>query len=325
MYFSIITCTYNPDDEIFNRLIKAVSRLEIPNNVSVEWIIVDNNSTQSVEKSFDFSSIQIPLLHVVEQTPGLTSARIAGFKASKGDWIVFFDDDNEPNEDYIKNAFALINNNNNVGIWGAGRIAVNFEKNARWLEAYRQLFQERNIKNEIIQNSNTWQNNYPQGTGQVIKRMLFEDYKTKVESNQYSLSDRSGKSLSSGGDVQIVLNAIKYGYCVGVSEDLKLYHHIDASKCSFSYVLRLIYGMASGAVLAHHQVFPYKTNYQPISNKNVLTILLNYIRQFKIQAFSKSKISILAQRLGDLNAQWVAFGDTISKPTLLRQLEKRIF
>jgi glycosyltransferase involved in cell wall biosynthesis len=326
---SLITCTYNPNVEIFERLIAAIANLNTK-EVSVEWIVVDNNSAKAVEEQFDFTLLSMPVVHVIEIKPGLTQARIAGSKMAKGDWLLFFDDDNEPNNDYLISVANLIKKYNNVKCWGAGNIYVNFQdtKDSHWLQDYRSVYQERHIIGEIIQEAKVWNSNYPQGTGQVITKSLFDDYLIKVANGLYSLSDRKGQSLSSGGDVQIVLNVIKLGYKVGISDKLLLQHNIDAHKSTFKYLFKLIYGMASGAVLAHHQVFPSRlpdkiTN--KITNKIVLTIVTNYFRQFKFKAFSREKLLIFSQRMGDLNAYWIAFNSDIKKPKVLQIIEKYVF
>lgn len=326
--FSIITCTYNPNVEIFNRLIEAIVRLKTPEYSSVEWIVVDNNSEQSIKEGFDFSAVQIPVTHILETTPGLTNARIAGAKETKGDWLVFFDDDNEPNEVYLIKAKQLISKYQEVKCWGPGNISVRFHqiKDSIWLGKYKNIFQERHINGEIIQNEKQWNSNYPQGTGQIIEKRFFHDYADQIASGIYSMSDRTGKSLSSGGDVQIALNVIKLGGKVGVSEKLSIYHHIEASKASFNYLKKLIYGMASGAVLAHQQVFPiYKNNNSLKSDSQVFKVVFNYFRQYKCKAFSKDKQLVFAQRMGDLKATLLTDSRDIKQPILLRLIEKFYF
>ena len=96
-------------------------------------------------------------------------------------------------------------------------------------------------------------------------------------------------------------------------------------KQMFLYLFKLIYGMASGAVLAHHQVFPSRLPENKITNKIVLTIVTNYFRQFKFKAFSREKLLIFSQRMGDLNAYWIAFNSDIKKPKVLQIIEKYVF
>lgn len=324
---SVITCTYNPDVQIFKKLIAAIALMQWPSKSTLEWIIVDNNSSHAIKNNFDFSNVKMEVVHVSEINPGLTHARIAGSKMAKGDWLVFFDDDNEPNDDYLVNAAVLIKTYKNVKCWGAGNIFVNFQetKDSNWLQNYKNVYQERHIYGEIIQKDKAWNSNYPQGTGQIITKILFNDYLEQVANGIYSLSDRKGQSLSSGGDVQIALNVIKNGYKVGISEKLSLQHNIDANKSTFEYLFKLIYGMASGAILSHNQVFKTSKKDFHLSNSNVLKVLINYIRQFKLNVLKRKNLTVFAQRMGNLNAQFVANENIKNKPLTLRLIEKYCF
>lgn len=323
---SIITCAYNPNTFIFNRLIAAIANLNTE-GIDAEWIVVDNNSIHSVQNSFDFSKVTIKLKHVIEKNPGLTNARIAGANEAKGHWLLFFDDDNEPNVEYLINIAALINKYNDVKCWGAGNIFVNFEvtKDSLWLQNYKEMYQERHVTGEIIQEDKVWNSNYPQGTGQCIAKLLFDDYIDKVSNGTYSLSDRKGKSLSSGGDVQIVLNVIKNGYKVGISDRLSLQHNIDANKSTFNYLFKLIYGMASGAILSYEQVFKTPREEFQLSNSKIIIVLFNYLRQFKFSLLDRKNLLVFAQRMGNLNAQFVASKNMKSKPLTLKLIEKYCF
>ena len=48
--FSIIVCTYNPNFEIFKRLIQAISKFEYA-QIEYEVIIVDNNSSPKLSQN----------------------------------------------------------------------------------------------------------------------------------------------------------------------------------------------------------------------------------------------------------------------------------
>ena len=98
---SIIICTYNPETAIIKRCLSAVKRLQII-GIEYEVILVENNCITSIKENSElsliaegFNGLQI----ISENKPGLSNARIAGVNKSTGNWIVFFDDDNEPSED----------------------------------------------------------------------------------------------------------------------------------------------------------------------------------------------------------------------------------
>ena len=122
--FSIIICTYNPNREIFQRLLNALLQFDI-SSPEHEVIIVDNNSNPALNenelvKSFLNKKQNSKL--ITEKNPGLTSARIAGIKNAKYEWLIFFDDDNEPDINYLKDASNAIAKINTVGVKETSRL-----------------------------------------------------------------------------------------------------------------------------------------------------------------------------------------------------------
>ena len=324
MKFSIIICTYNPNLIIFNKLINSILRI---NNLSPgnEVIIVDNNSTNSLEK---FSNIQnlsnLDIKVIKEDKPGLTSARIAGIKITKYEWIVFFDDDNEPEPDYIIKATSAINKYLKVGAWGPGNINVVYSDNAdEWLETKKDLFQQRNEIITSFAGTKNWQSCYPFGTGMIINRKIAFEYADRVESGRYTLTDRKGKSLSSGGDVQLVLTAIDIGYEAGTIAGMSLNHLIDSSKANLSYLVKQQYGTASAYVNAYNQVFiKDKLDVGKVSNLSIIKKIYTLYR-VNYYGLKKEDFSLLvSKRMGEMNAAVSAKGSL--KPLLLKIYEKII-
>jgi glycosyltransferase involved in cell wall biosynthesis len=172
--FSLIICTHNPKEKIFFRLLLALERLD-KTGLDYEIIIVDNNShTPSYSRNYisDFLKKELKAKIVGESNPGLTSARISGMRNSKFDWLVFFDDDNEPSVDYLVNAQLLIEKYSNVGAWGPGIIQVEYEigRIPIWFHKNRSFFQETFVEKTIFDKKEEWCDFYPNGTGLIIKR-----------------------------------------------------------------------------------------------------------------------------------------------------------
>ena len=61
-------------------------------------------------------------------------------------------------------------------------------------------------------------------------------YIKQVNEGNYTLSDRKGNNLSSGGDLQMVLTSIKLGYEVGTIPELKMNHMINKNKSQLSSI-----------------------------------------------------------------------------------------
>lgn len=258
--YSVIICSYNPDPRLIERCLNAVASLNA-DYLNIEIILVDNNCTVPLENTSLVKEMKVKMnnLNVIEERKqGLTSARISGIKRAKGEVIIFFDDDNEPEVNYLQELHRLNRQYEHVAIWGPGNVWVDFvdgiESN---IEEYaRGVFQERHNKHVTYSNTREWQNCYPFGTGMCVRATYLSEYAELVNGGMLTLSDRKGNQLSSGGDVQIVLTYLKKGLGVGVSPGLKLNHIIPAKRANYDYIARLLYGVFIESTITTGQVFP---------------------------------------------------------------------
>lgn len=259
---TLVSCLYNSNEQLLDRLLRAVSQFEVPHNTQVEYILIDNASShpmaeQATVKSF-MQEAPFPTQVIVESQPGLTFARICGIKAAKGQFIIFFDDDNEPASDYLTQAITLMEAFPFVGIWGPGTIKAELlgKVPATLENHYKYTFQEKSMPFE--QYTRTIQGNeaFPLGTGMVLRREVLTPYLQAFEERKYTLTDRIGNSLASSGDTQIVLTAIKNGWAVGNAPQLKMVHIIPDSRTNIRYMKRLSFGVNSSAKKVFAEVYP---------------------------------------------------------------------
>jgi len=258
--YSIIICTYNPDERLLKRCLHAVQQLD-RRSISTEVILVDNNSAAPVANLpfVQACMAQVPamqILHVQEQ--GLKYARIAGIEAAAGRYIVYFDDDNEPESDYLQGLRRLHAQYPQVAAWGPGHVWVDFiDGIAPDIADYAHIaFQERHNGNTAFAAIPEWQACYPFGTGLCISTGLLKEYVARIGAGQLTLSGRQGRLLSSGDDTQMVLLCISKGYAAGISPLLKIKHIIPAKRCSYQYLQRLAYGTGVCYETCLLQVFP---------------------------------------------------------------------
>ena len=328
--FSIIICSYNPNDEIFNRLINAVENLDT-SELQFEVIIIDNNSSLSLasrEYVSDFLKRQPNACVIFETNPGLTSARIAGIKQAKYDWLIFFDDDNEPDSNYLKKSQDSINQYPKVGAWGPGEVNVEYQNNnlPNWYYNRKEIFQGILLKEISIGNKQEWSICYPNGTGLILKIEIANEYIRMVETKAITLTDRIGKSLSSGGDTQMVLLALKNGYFAGLNPQLKLNHLISVKKTKTIYLLKQSYMTASCFVKAYNEIY-FESNQIPVileGNKRVLQVVILTLRKRFLKINKRDFLIEIYSRLGEINARYLACIEVKNKPFFLRIFEKFI-
>lgn len=323
--FSIIVCTYNPQIEILRRLFSAINHLET-GRFPIEVLLIDNNSTpplagQAVVQ--DFLSHKPFFKIIQENEPGLTAARIAGINASKYDWVVLFDDDNEPAKDYLLQVNLLIERYPKVGAWGPGNLTVyyNNQFETAFLKKVKWLFQERQYQGTFFDNNMVEGSEYyPFGTGMVVKKDVLVEYVTRVTAGRYTMSDRKGKSLMSAGDTQILFTCLQMGYFAGSSSFLKLTHIIDTSKANPKYATRLVYALNSSQLKAYQEVFTdRKIDVQQITNYDVLKVVYSAFRLYRFNRINYTRKMYLSKCLGELNARIIAYD--LKPPFLLSLFE----
>jgi glycosyltransferase involved in cell wall biosynthesis len=259
MDISIVICTYNPDHEVFTRVINAIVALQVPEHKQIEYILVNNNSSfnlMEIEAVRQFCTLPNALI-VTELRQGHAYARIKGIDMAKAPIVVFMDDDNEPYPDYLLHIQMLFTTHNNVGVWGPGVVEVEyFGQVEPWLRYNKGEFQQKNVPIRQFACVKDWLTAYPPGTGFAVRREILQSYVEKVNNGIYSDLGRTGKATSSAEDVQIIFEGIKMGYAAGTDPNLKVKHLIVARKATFDYIKRLRFGMASSFAKAYCECFP---------------------------------------------------------------------
>jgi glycosyltransferase involved in cell wall biosynthesis len=100
--FSIIVPTYNRS-EMLGVLLKGLQAMRVPDRVTWEVIVVDNNSTDATRDVIDsfLRKAALPLRYYLERQQGAAHARNRGVQAARGKIIAFVDDDEMVVEDWL--------------------------------------------------------------------------------------------------------------------------------------------------------------------------------------------------------------------------------
>lgn len=258
--YSVVICTYNPEERLLKRCLEAVRNLDIE-GIATEIILVDNNSAVPITMLRyvnDFIRRTPSVKTVMAPAQGLKNARIAAIKEAKGRHIVYFDPDNEPGEDYLQELKKLNEKFPEVAAIGPGDVSVDFIDGIdKTIEDYaRVAFQERHEKAIKFSGLREWQSCYPFGTGLCINSSLLKEYVNLARQGRFTMPGRTGNQLTSGDDTQMVMLCISKGYAAGVSPALKIKHIIPADRANYIYLQRLLYGTGLCYETCLLQVFP---------------------------------------------------------------------
>ncbi|TVP61462.1 MAG: glycosyltransferase family 2 protein [Nodularia sp. (in: Bacteria)] len=245
---SIIICTHNPRQDYLARVLAALKNQTLSMN-TWELLLIDNASDKILASDIDLSW-HPHSRHIREDELGLTPARLRGIREAKAEILVFVDDDNVLDDDYLEAVFKISQNYQFIGAWG-GKIRPEFEVTPpNWTKPYWNLLAIRDFESDRW--SNLIHQNYtvPCGAGLCIRRVVAEKYNELLcQDAQRANLDRKGKLLTSCGDTDLALTACKIDLGTGQFTALGLTHLIPAQRIQEDYLIKLVQGIAYSSTI----------------------------------------------------------------------------
>lgn len=238
---TVIVCTCNPRIPYLNRVMQALRAQDLPLH-RWELLVVDNCSTPPVSDHLDLR--WHPTARIVRETElGLTPARIRGINESSSELLVFVDDDNVLDCDYLTNALLVRRQHPQVGAFGGSMLPEFETAPPNWCRPYIQYLACSEVTRDYWSNFD-WKWATPCGAGLCILRSIAVQYTRNVSNDPIRKSlDRRGTILSSGGDIDLALTATDLGFGIGRFKLLTLTHLIPAERLTVEYIVRLYSGI----------------------------------------------------------------------------------
>lgn len=236
---SVIICTYNREKYIYN-VLKSIALGTLEHD-AYEIILVDNNCTDNTRKEVDhFCNVfpQVKLRYFVETNQGLSHARNRGIRESKGDILVYVDDDATVNPDYLKTYADWFASHPETDAAG-GPVIPHYETGAepKWMT----YFIKRLLTGYLYFGNKPGPfpgNNYPGGGNAAYRASVFE----KVGLYNVQLG-RNGDSLTGGEEKDIFDKMKREGMQFVYLPNAILYHSIPGYKLEADYFNRLTTGI----------------------------------------------------------------------------------
>jgi hypothetical protein len=239
---SVILCTHNPRQDHLERCLTALDHQRLPKS-SWELIIVDNasGSDKAPPRALPWHSLASV---VKEPKLGLTPARLCGIRAAKGNLLVFVDDDNVLDPDFLETTLRVAHECPFLGSW-SGQCRPEFEEPPpEWSRRYWGNLVIRQFDHDVWSNLPRLPETMPCGAGLSVRRQVAERYLFLHETGKRSFQfDRIGASLLSGGDNDLAACACDIGLGVGLISSLRLTHLIPQVRLTESYLARLLEGI----------------------------------------------------------------------------------
>jgi glycosyltransferase involved in cell wall biosynthesis len=245
---SVIVCTHNPRADYLSRAIDGLRAQTMP-TADWELILVDNASAPGKAPAGDLS--WHPRARIVrEDALGLTPARLRGIREASADLLVFVDDDNVLDPDFLATAHRIALERPFLGSW-SGQCRPEFDQPPPdWTRPYWGNLVIREFDRDVWSNLPRLPASMPCGAGLCVRRAVAERYLHLHVSGQRALQlDRTGSSLLSGGDNDLAACACDLGLGLGLVSDLRLTHLIPPERLTADYLARLAEGIFYSAVL----------------------------------------------------------------------------
>ena len=248
---SVITCTHNPRRNYLDKVLAALKSQTLPVE-QWELLLIDNASEQLLASEIDLSW-HPHARHVREDKLGLTPARLRGIQEAQAEVLVFVDDDNVLDSDYLEVTLQISKEWPMIGAWG-GQIRGEFEKTPPdWAKPYLYQLCIREFEQDKWSNLLHQHETTPCGAGICVQQIVAKKYAELVSNDPKRLElDRKGKLLTSSGDTDLAFTACDIGLGTGQFTSLKLTHLIPASRLDIEYLIRLHEGLAYSSTVLNY-------------------------------------------------------------------------
>lgn len=255
--FSFIICSWQAPATIEETL-ASIGRNAATSDISCEVVLVNNGFSQA--RAAQLKAAFPGVRTVDEPKPGLTAARVAGYGAATGEYLICLDDDNVIAVDFSRVLADLVQRHRRLG----GVCAVvtpRWERTPpRWLQEFGTCCLSYNSVDlpspDAPRREHIWVYPrlegcaWPPGGGMIIHRSLAEDYLRGQDSKRARLG-RNRNSLGGSEDQDIFGRVFSVGRDVAFSDRLLVWHIIPQSRIRWRYLVRLNFRMCQDwAVLA---------------------------------------------------------------------------
>lgn len=248
MNVSIIICTYNRCESL-RRVLQTACGLKIPAGLRWELVVVDNNSTDATQTVCrDFES-QLLLRMIVETRQGKSYALNTGVQVSRGELLLFTDDDVEIDANWLAAFWDAFTRHPDRCFFG-GRVLPRWERSPpEWVvRHYARLPVFPHLDwGELEKPARVLEGELFIGCNYAFPRQVFRENHSFIETVGFLESDTRRGYRVSGEDTEFVRDIAKAGWTGVYVPGAVIVHLHQAVRCTEKY-LRSYY-IGSGMML----------------------------------------------------------------------------
>ncbi len=247
---SVVIATFNPQRDVIQWALDSLANQTLPKS-EFEVVVVDNNSSPPLDEFALSGSRGLRLRIVREPQQGIAFTRCTGIQAAASDLIVFLDDDNYIDPDYLEKAVRVAGLFPTIGAFGGiSRLLCEVSIPA-WKRELLPYLGVRDYGSEAItSNEDRWGHWEPIGAGMAFRRDVGLEFVRVVNTDPMArLLGRAGGSFIGGEDSLLARLAYRLGYSCSYQPSLKMTHMIKSTRLSARRLARLVEGIARGHVI----------------------------------------------------------------------------
>lgn len=248
---SVIIFTHNPRKDYLLRVIDGLKQQTLPRD-QWELILLDNASEQNLAEIYDLEWHPCAR-HIREDQLGLTAARLRGIRDSEGDLLVFVDDDNVLDPDYLAAANRIDEQFPFLGTFGGQVHAIYETTPLPEVEPFLHHLLDRRFTKARWGQDDDYHRFSPCGAGMVVRRKVAERYLEKLKSDPRRIQlGRKGTQLFAGEDSDLALCSHDLTMGNGVFPELVLDHLIPEARLQPDFFVRVARAGRFSSVLLHY-------------------------------------------------------------------------
>lgn len=231
MDITVILCTYNRC-EFLAKALNSVGIQEVPDSLSWEVLVVDNNSSDRTKEVVGQFCRQHPgrFRYLFERQPGKSYALNAGIRASLGSVLAFMDDDVTVSPKWLASLTSSLCDGSHPG--AGGRIVPIWDcPPPKWLPSLQGLALGPLVSFDLGQEPGPLRAT-PSGTNMAFRREMFDKY----GNFRTDLGPRPGSEIR-GEDSEFSCRLLSAGESLRYEPSAIVYHPVPANRLRKRYFL----------------------------------------------------------------------------------------
>jgi glycosyltransferase involved in cell wall biosynthesis len=312
---SVITGSHNPRPDYLRLVTEALASQTLDKR-RWEYLLIDNASDKSLDSQVDLSW-HPQSRHIREEKLGITHARLRGIQETTSDLLVFVDDDNALDSDYLEQVLNLARSWPTIGAF-SGQVRPEFENPPpAWSRKYWHRLAIREFDHDRWSNIPLLDYTTPNGAGLCLRRRVALEYlRYHTKGKRKFILDRRGSDLLSAGDLDLATTACDIGLGNGLFTSLKLKHLIPSERLAEGYLLRLLEAQTFSAVILNS----FRSNGESAGKRRPKTVVGDWLRFLALN--SRERRFFNAEKKGQRKAlQFLARNEPAGSDSSCRDIE----